>query len=102
MFITAEAPLPQGFALEGNYPNPLSSTTTFVFNLPALADVRVEVYDVLGRRVLALSERTLLPGEGREVRLDASGLTSGLYLYRITGRSSERAWQERGRMVVMK
>ena len=101
-FLTSEAPPPQAFALQGNYPNPFNDATTFVFSLPALADVRVEVYDLLGRRVLAVSERAMLPGEGRELRLEAPALGSGLYLYRITARSPEQAWQKSGRMVVVR
>ena len=98
----AEAPPPQFFALQGNYPNPLSNATTFALDVPTPADVRVEVYDLLGRRMLALPEQPLFPGEGRELHLDASALPSGLYLYRVTARSPGQSWQQSGRMVVMR
>jgi hypothetical protein len=89
--------LPREFWLEQNYPNPFNPTTVISFVLPAASQARLEVYDLLGRRTaLLLDERK---GAGRhEVRFDASGLTSGVYIYRLTAGLSVQA----RKMVIVK
>ena len=73
---------PSGFELAQNYPNPFNPSTTIKYELPSSAEVRLSVYDVLGREVSVLvNERK---GAGvHEVRFDGSGLASGIYLYRL-------------------
>lgn len=70
------------FALDGTYPNPFRRSTSISYELPEPARVRLEVYDVIGRRV-----RTLVDGEqaaGRhEAELVAAGLASGAYFVRL-------------------
>jgi hypothetical protein len=80
--VTDNNPLPAGFALEQNYPNPFNPSTTIRYELPMAAEVRLSVYDVLGREVSVLvNERR---GAGvHEVRFDGSRLASGIYLYRL-------------------
>ncbi len=80
--VTNDSPLPTGFALEQNYPNPFNPSTTIKYELPRSTEVRLSVYDVLGREVSVLvNERR---GAGvHEVRFDGSGLASGIYLYRL-------------------
>jgi hypothetical protein len=75
---------PREFALHGNYPNPLKRTTTLALDLPEPATVSVDVYDMLGRQVMHISDKKLEAGAGRALRLDASTLASGTYVYRIT------------------
>lgn len=75
--------LPTRLALHQNYPNPFNPSTTLRFDLPAAADVTVTVYDVLGRQVLALPTQALTAGFARTIAVDASALSSGMYLYRI-------------------
>jgi hypothetical protein len=74
--------LPLWFSLEQNYPNPCNPSTTIRFELPKSSDVRLSVFDMLGREVSVLvNERR---GAGvHEVRFDASGLSSGIYFYRL-------------------
>ncbi len=82
-----DATRPTEFALEQNYPNPLSEQTTIRFSLPQATRVRLVVYDVLGRSVTTLVNgekgigNYIIRWDGR----DASGtpLPSGMYLYRI-------------------
>lgn len=74
--------LPTSIALEGNYPNPFNPTTTIRYTLPGTTTVRLEVFDLLGRPVQTLVDE--VQGAGSYlVRFDASGLSSGTYLYRL-------------------
>ncbi len=98
---TEHSGLPERFVLHGNYPNPFNPVTTVRFDLPEASQVRVEVYDILGRRVLVQGGE-YGAGYGRVVEVDGSGLASGVYLYRVEARSLVGRWQETGRMVLVK
>lgn len=65
------------------FPNPASSTATVSFSLPEAADVRLVVYDLLGRQVAVLNEGTRSAGS-HDVTLDAGALAPGVYLVRLT------------------
>ena len=85
---TLSADVPETFALEQNYPNPFNPTTRIAFHLAEPSDVRLVVYDVMGRKVATLAAEPMEAGtyevewEGRD---DARRvLPSGLYLYRLT------------------
>ncbi|MEM1095372.1 MAG: T9SS type A sorting domain-containing protein [Bacteroidota bacterium] len=72
--------LPEQVALEQNYPNPFNPTSTIAFTLPASSEVRLTVYDLLGRPVATLTEGTLAAGR-HQVAVDATAWASGVYLY---------------------
>jgi hypothetical protein len=74
------------FALEPNYPNPFTSRTTFRFSVPEPIHVRLELYDLLGRRVASLVDERLSAG-WHERSLDAAGLSGGTYVARLTAGS---------------
>jgi hypothetical protein len=86
VILDVEGPIVQGipaeFALKQNFPNPFNPGTTIAYELPGPADVRLSVYDMLGREVSLLVNERLEAGR-HEVRLDAAGLSSGVYLYRM-------------------
>lgn len=73
---------PSGYALENSYPNPFNPSTTIRFSLPESAQVRLVVYDVLGRQISLLVDGTWEAGT-HEVAFDGSDLPSGMYLYRL-------------------
>lgn len=88
---------PGGYALRQNYPNPFNPTTAVSYRLPEVSEVTLVLYDLLGREVATLVDEER-PAGVSTVTFDASHLTSGIYLYRLTaGRYSATR-----RMVVLK
>lgn len=77
------AGIPLRMALEQNYPNPFNPTTTLSFSLPLPDRVSLAIYDVLGREVATIVDNALSAGS-YEVPWDASGMTSGVYFYRLS------------------
>ena len=76
------AGLPTTYTLEQNYPNPFNPSTTIKYDLPKPSDVRLTVFDMLGREVTVLvNERK--DASVHEVKFDSSKLASGVYLYRL-------------------
>ena len=75
--------VPSAYRLEENYPNPFNPGTDIGFGIGDFGLVRLAVYDLLGREVAVLVNEKKAPGSYR-VRFDASGLASGIYLYRLT------------------
>jgi len=73
---------PEEFLLKQNYPNPFNPTTVINYQLPNSSDVKLEVFDMLGRRVSVLVEGNQSAGT-YSVEFDASSLSSGVYLYRL-------------------
>jgi hypothetical protein len=71
--------MPAEFALHSNYPNPFNPSTTIRYDLPRAQRVILAVYDMLGREIRILVDHRQEAGS-YEVRLDASGLPSGVYL----------------------
>jgi hypothetical protein len=80
--VAEQAPIPQAYALLQNYPNPFNPSTTIRYELPKSCDLRLSVYDILGREVSVLVNETKNPGV-YEVKFDATGLSSGVYFYRL-------------------
>ncbi len=75
--------LPDGFALDQNYPNPFNPSTTIGYSIPFSADVTLSVVDLTGR-VVARMEMPRQSAGSHKVQLDATHLSSGVYLYQIT------------------
>ena len=74
--------LPVRFALRQNYPNPFNPTTVVSYELPQASEVKLVVYDVLGREVAVLVNERKLPGR-YTVKFDATDVASGVYFYRL-------------------
>lgn len=78
-----EAKIPIQYALEQNYPNPFNPSTTIEFALPQSDNVKLVVYDALGRVVKELASGNYTAGY-HKINFNASNLASGVYFYRIT------------------
>lgn len=81
--------LPEAFTTAPLYPNPFSNHTTVSLALPAMQDVSIRVYDVLGREVQALHDGRLAAGNF-QVSWDAAGQPAGLYFIRIENGTQTR------------
>ena len=77
-----ETACPVKFNLVGNYPNPFNPTTTISFELPTVDFVHLAIYDVSGRLITELVNGWRDAGQ-HVVTFDASGLASGVYVYRL-------------------
>ncbi|GMQ83077.1 MAG: hypothetical protein BMS9Abin05_2555 [Rhodothermia bacterium] len=92
-----ETAIPKTFDLEPNYPNPFNPSTTIRYTLPHFEDVRIEVFDMVGRRVAVLVDKRMPAGSYR-VQWDASGYASGSYIVQMTAGS----FAESGKMILLK
>jgi hypothetical protein len=92
--------LPDRITLHQNYPNPFNSSTTITIDLPDPGFVRLEIFDVLGRRVSTLVNHPLDSGRHRR-SWDASSHASGVYIIRLDVEgSSEMTSQTKSMMLV--
>jgi hypothetical protein len=78
----APAESPETYVLAQNYPNPFNPQTTIPFAVPEAGPVRLDIVDLLGRRVATLVEGTR-PAGRYTVVWDAGATPSGVYLYRL-------------------
>ncbi|SMO72811.1 CHRD domain-containing protein [Gracilimonas mengyeensis] len=74
---------PAEFGLEQNYPNPFNPTTEITFSLAEAGQATLTVYNMLGQEVSVITNQRLNAGQ-HTVNFDASNLSSGIYLYRLT------------------
>lgn len=88
---------PERFEVFQNYPNPFNPGTMIRYQLPATSEVSVKVFDMLGKEIVTLVDKSQASGS-HSVHFDASALSSGVYLYRIETKFGSRT----GRMVLVK
>jgi hypothetical protein len=71
------------YNLEQNYPNPFNPTTTIKYSLAEEVEVKLAVFDLMGREVVQLINETQNVGT-HHYNFDASALSSGIYFYKLT------------------
>ena len=76
-------PLPKGYSLQQNFPNPFNPQTQIVFEIPNPVQVNLNVYDVNGRLVKVLLNELMEAGE-YTIPFHSDGLPSGVYVYTLT------------------
>jgi len=70
------------YVLNQNYPNPFNPSTTISWQTPVGGNQKIVVYDALGSKILNLVDEYMTAGT-HEVTFDATGLTSGIYFYKL-------------------
>lgn len=97
--------IPVKFSLYQNYPNPFNPTSKIKFQIPKMSNVRLTVFDVLGREIAVLVEEQLKPGT-YEIQWDASNYPSSVYFYKLTAgdysSGSGRGFSETRKMILLK
>lgn len=89
--------LPSKYEMRQNYPNPFNSNTTIVYRIASGELVSLKMYNLIGQEVATLVNEELGPGN-YEVTWDASGLASGVYMYRMRAGN----FMETRRLVLLK
>ena len=104
-----EVAIPDAFTLHQNYPNPFNPVTTIAYDIPEAADVRIDIYNLLGQKVRTLVAASHEPGfhhalwDSRNDVGDA--VTTGIYICRITAidvSSGNVKFTETRKLVLMK
>ena len=80
--VELEVAAPKEFALYQNYPNPFNPSTTIKFALPVKTNLSLNVYNTLGEKVAEIFKGEMEEGY-HEMMFNASGLSSGVYFYKI-------------------
>jgi len=82
IFITSVDPLvlPSQYQLSQNYPNPFNPTSVINYALPEAGQVRISVYNILGKKVADLVDQAQ-PAGYHQVDIDALNYASGIYYY---------------------
>jgi hypothetical protein len=85
--IDEKLPVPTTYAVSQNYPNPFNPETTIKFQLPNISDIKLEIYNILGQKIITLVNSKMGIGY-HEVVWDghnSSGeqVSSGVYIYRF-------------------
>jgi len=93
----AVSEMPATFLLSQNYPNPFNPSTRITFSLPFDVDIRLTVFDVLGRQIAVIAEGRYTAGT-HTVKFDATHRASGLYLYALETPTQYLT----GKMILMK
>ena len=87
--------------VHGNYPNPFGESTTLELTLARNAEVSIEIFDMLGRRVLGMKTQRIAAGLVQ--RLPIAGLqpTSGVLLYRVVATANSESATRTGRIMLV-
>ena len=89
--------VPDRFSLSQNYPNPFNPVTTIKFEIKATSDVRLIIFDALGRQLESLVNQRLTTGT-YSLTFDGSSYSSGVYFYKLDAGE----YSETKRMILLK
>jgi len=95
--------VPNDFTLSQNYPNPFNPSTQLQFGLSQRSNTTLEVFNILGENVLRVVDDVLDAGYYK-IKLDMSGLASGMYFYKLTALTDDgkRLHSEMKKMILMR
>ncbi len=89
------------FALHGNYPNPFTSTTSILLDLPYQADVSVQVFNMLGQKVHQEKFWGISAGASHSLSFGVSNFPPGVYVYQVTAEMGATKIRTEGRMTLI-
>lgn len=78
-----EEPIPTEYGISQNYPNPFNPTTKVEIQMKERGRASLDVYNIIGEKVLSVIDEKELHAGIHEVNIDATGLPSGIYIYRL-------------------
>jgi Secretion system C-terminal sorting domain len=78
--------LPKQYSLSQNFPNPFNPTTQIRFSIPEASNVKLTIYDAIGREVGVLVNNYLAAGT-YNYTWNARSFASGIYFYRIEAKN---------------
>jgi Tfp pilus assembly protein PilX len=93
--------VPGSFKLNQNYPNPFNPVTIINYQLQSSSDVKLTVYDVLGKEIETLINKKQSAGS-YNITFNATGLASGIYYYRIEALSLDENFIQTRKMMILK
>ena len=99
---TSETPSVVEFRLLGNYPNPFNPSTTILLDVPQVAAVTVDVFNVLGQRVHREEFQAVAAGASKPLPLYVYHLSAGAYIYQVTAQMGKEVHSASGRMTLIK
>jgi hypothetical protein len=91
------------YELAQNYPNPFNPSTTIRFTVPMKSKVRIEIFDILGRKIDVLINKELEPGSHNIVW--TSKHSTGIYFYKLEAvplHNPQNIYMQTREMVVLK
>jgi serine protease len=84
------------------FPNPSNPSTTIPFDVIQQSRVTIEVFNVIGQKVMTLTDRSYPPGDGYKVYLPADRLASGVYFVRLTAASGTQSLIQTKKIEIIK
>lgn len=99
--------IPGNFKLFQNYPNPFNPVTRFKFSLPEIAQVRIEIYNLLGELVYQYPEKTFEAGiyeeEWNGIDYKNNQVSSGIYILKLNAKSNQnKIFSDVKKMILLK
>ena len=93
--------VPEKFSLSQNYPNPFNPSTKINYDLPFDGKVSLKIFDMSGKEV-ALLINEAMPAGYHTISFNASGLSSGVYFYRMSVDASGKNFTDTKKMMLVK
>lgn len=90
--INVSSSLPNSFAFRQNYPNPFNASTCISYNLPRSTEVKIDIFDILGRKVQTIQNGFQQAGP-HSLIWNAGDNSSGVYFAKITADSESETIQ---------
>ena len=74
--------IPESFSLAQNYPNPFNPSTKIEFSVSEIANINLEIFDILGKNIQTVVDKSMDPGFYK-FNISMDGIASGMYFYRL-------------------